>query len=104
MQRSREKRIFVTKMHMMKTLSLIVILFTLWSSCNQNAATETGTADIGTSGEFATGEPDSLLVQVNNQFALDLYAELAKEPGNIFYSPFSISTAMAMTYAGARTV
>jgi serpin B len=42
------------------------------------------------------------LVQGNNQFAFDLYARLAKEPGNIVVSPYSISTALAMTYAGAR--
>ena len=38
----------------------------------------------------------------NNRFALDLYQVLRKNEGNLFYSPFSISTAFAMTYAGAR--
>jgi serine protease inhibitor len=38
----------------------------------------------------------------NNAFALDLYAKLKAEEGNLFFSPFSISTALAMTYAGAR--
>jgi len=38
----------------------------------------------------------------NNAFALDLYALLAKKEGNLFFSPNSISTALAMTYAGAR--
>jgi len=38
----------------------------------------------------------------SNVFALDLYARLQKEPGNLFLSPFSISTALAMTYGGAR--
>jgi serpin B len=37
----------------------------------------------------------------NNQFALDLYAELAQGDGNVFLSPFSISTALAMVDAGA---
>lgn len=38
----------------------------------------------------------------NNDFAFDLYSEIAKtQTGNIFISPFSISTALAMTYAGA---
>lgn len=42
------------------------------------------------------------VVQSNTQFALQLYARLAKEQGNLFFSPYSISTALAMTYAGAR--
>lgn len=45
----------------------------------------------------------SALVEGNNQFALDLYKKLAEtEKGNIFFSPYSISSALAMTYAGAR--
>lgn len=43
------------------------------------------------------------LVGGNTRFALDLYKELSAEPGNLFYSPYSISSALAMTYAGART-
>jgi serpin B len=42
------------------------------------------------------------VVAGNNQFAFDLYAHLAREEGNLFLSPASISTALAMTYAGAR--
>ena len=38
----------------------------------------------------------------NNAFAADLYAKLAEGEGNLFFSPFSISTALAMTHAGAR--
>ena len=39
----------------------------------------------------------------NNEFAFDLYREIIqKEKGNVFFSPFSISTALAMTYAGAN--
>src|SRR5215472_7230444 len=38
----------------------------------------------------------------NTQFALDLYAKLRGEDGNLFFSPYSISTALAMTRAGAR--
>jgi serpin B len=37
-----------------------------------------------------------------NAFALDLYARLRGREGNLFLSPASISTALAMTYAGAR--
>jgi serine protease inhibitor len=42
------------------------------------------------------------LVEGNTAFALDLYARLSETPGNLFFSPYSISTCLAMTYAGAR--
>lgn len=35
-----------------------------------------------------------------NEFAVDLYRELAAGDGNLFFSPTSISTALAMTWAG----
>jgi hypothetical protein len=38
----------------------------------------------------------------NSAFAFDLYQALRKKSGNLFYSPYSISLALAMTYAGAR--
>ena len=42
------------------------------------------------------------LVSGNNAFALDLYQSLRTTDGNLFYSPYSISLALAMTYGGAR--
>ena len=48
-------------------------------------------------------EPDlGPLVRGNTAFALDLYAQLRTQGGNLFLSPHSISSALAMTYAGAR--
>jgi serpin B len=44
------------------------------------------------------------VVNSNTRFALDFYAEVSSEPGNLFFSPFSISTALAMVYAGAAEV
>ncbi len=41
-------------------------------------------------------------VEGNNAFAFDLYAKLRAGEGNLVFSPYSISTALAMTYAGAR--
>lgn len=38
----------------------------------------------------------------NNAFAFDLYGQLAANPGNMFLSPYSISSALAMAFAGAR--
>ncbi|MFH1560470.1 MAG: serpin family protein [Chloroflexota bacterium] len=42
------------------------------------------------------------LVEGNSVFAFDLYQALREKEGNLFYSPYSISLALAMTYAGAR--
>jgi len=48
--------------------------------------------------------PEALaLAKNNNQFALDLYHQFNPKPDeNTFFSPYSISTALAMTMAGAR--
>jgi len=54
-----------------------------------------------TSPDVSTSEQASL-VEGNSAFAFDLYQALKREEGNLFYSPYSISLALAMTYAGAR--
>jgi len=41
-------------------------------------------------------------VESNTAFAVDLYQRLKDQPGNLFFSPYSLSTALAMAYAGAR--
>jgi serpin B len=38
----------------------------------------------------------------NNQFAIDLLKAIRSRPGNVSFSPASLSTALAMTYEGAR--
>ncbi len=53
----------------------------------------------------ATGalEDRKAVAEANNKFAVDFYNNIEdKEEGNIFYSPYSISTALAMTYEGAE--
>ena len=42
------------------------------------------------------------VAEAGNKFAFDLYGKLSAPKGNLFFSPSSISTAMAMTAAGAR--
>ncbi|MFC2014974.1 serpin family protein [Chloroflexota bacterium] len=43
-----------------------------------------------------------ILVNDNSDFTFDLYHKLKGTDENLFYSPYSISLALAMTYAGAR--
>ena len=57
----------------------------------KHAARETGQVDLNET------------VQGNTQFSLDLYQQLRKLEGNLFFSPYSISTALGLTYAGARS-
>lgn len=42
------------------------------------------------------------LAEANNAFALDLYGRLKVKEGNVFISPYSIQTALLMTWAGAK--
>ena len=50
----------------------------------------------------ATDADLAALVRGNTAFAFDLYKALREDSKNLFYSPHSISLALAMTYAGAR--
>lgn len=50
----------------------------------------------------ATADGIQKVVNANNKFAFDLYNELDKsEKGNVFYSPYSVSAALAMVDEGA---
>lgn len=42
------------------------------------------------------------VVAGNTALALDLYQKLRETPGNVFFSPFSISTGLGLVYAGAH--
>jgi serpin B len=52
--------------------------------------------------EKASSADQAAVIKGNNEFALNLYARLAEQDGNLFFSPLGISTALAMTSAGAR--
>ncbi|MGF1579116.1 MAG: serpin family protein, partial [Gemmataceae bacterium] len=49
-------------------------------------------------------DPATKVVEGNNEFALDLYKKFAADnkTKNIFFSPYSITQALAMTFEGAR--
>ena len=48
----------------------------------------------------STADPQPIAL-ANNGFGIDLYGRIKGDPGNLFFSPYSISSALAMTYAGA---
>src|SRR5690348_4168978 len=52
--------------------------------------------------EEADPQVNLAVLEGNNQTALDLYAQLRDETGNLFFSPYSISMALGMTCVGAR--
>lgn len=53
---------------------------------------------------ISTELAETMLIQGNNRFAIDLYREVCErsEDDNVFFSPFSISSALGMTYTGAE--
>ena len=53
--------------------------------------------------ETYSKEKTAPVVKGNTEFAFDLYQQLKTVDGNLFFSPYSISTALAMTYAGTRS-
>jgi len=61
-----------------------------------------GALCIGHAGAAPIDKATKAIAGDNNAFAIDLYGELSKAEGNLFFSPFSISTALGMTYAGAK--
>lgn len=49
-----------------------------------------------------SGGPSATAIQASNDFAFDLHRRLRRRPGNLAFSPASISVALAMTWGGAE--
>jgi serpin B len=80
---------------MKKYIGIVLVgILSLVSSCMPN----NGISNM--EGESKT--PEELLVQSNNTFTFSLYHQLTNEQENLFISPYSIESALAMAYAGAR--
>ena len=91
-------------------ISALVILLIGLSACAPTAPAETvqATGSVLLSEKQREQSPEvapsdiSSLTEGNSVFAFNLYKLLSEEEDNLFYSPYSISAALAMTYAGAR--
>jgi serpin B len=95
------------KMKVVMVITSMAILFTGLTACTQPAVSpaEAGVLKSDKPRITSPAVSDSTvedLVGGNSDFAIDLYQKLRTKDGNIFYSPYSISLALAMTYAGAR--
>ncbi len=51
---------------------------------------------------FASSPDIQSIVDSNNAFGIDLYQKLRDNDANLFFSPYSISSVLAMAYAGAE--
>ena len=85
----------------LKLSTVVAALLLLLSACGPSANIAQSELQRVTSPEVSADEIHSV-TDNNNAFALDLYQSLRARDGNLIYSPYSISVALAMTYAGAR--
>jgi serpin B len=87
-----------------KVISVLMATIMLGlASCAQPVSGEVMMSDKPRVTSPQTGQADlAILADGNGDFAFRLYQVLGNTEGNLFYSPYSISLALAMTYAGAR--
>jgi len=87
-----------------KLIAVLVIVLLLLIACTQLAPGELLKSEKERiTSPYVNATEQALLVEGNTAFAFELYQALREQEGNIFYSPYSISLALAMTYAGARS-
>jgi serpin B len=85
------------------TLALLIVLAAILSACGPAPSANIVQSNVQREIKPSVPESDTqTLVEGNNAFALDMYRSLRGDDGNLIFSPFSISLALAMTYAGAR--
>jgi len=89
-------------MHTSSRISLLLLAtLTLFTACKETDNPQDSPEALPAT-EAEVSAAATTLAQDNAAFALDLYRQLATADGNIFFSPWSISTAFGMAYGGAR--
>jgi serpin B len=84
-------------------LSVVLVLSTVSCSQTQTYGAEAKSDKAYDNSPQVSDSALETLENGNNEFAFELYKQLsATKDGNFFYSPYSISLALAMTYAGAN--
>ena len=87
----------------LKTFSLAIMLSMILAACSPSVSLSMAESNKRREANPTVAQGDvTTLVDGNNAFALDLYNSLRSENGNLILSPYSISLALAMTYAGAH--
>jgi serpin B len=84
---------------MRQSVILVIIFIALLEMAGCAPQTEAPTDNTPIS---STANNISTQINGNNVFAFTLYQKIKEASGNIFYSPYSISNTLAMTYAGAK--
>jgi serpin B len=79
------------------TLLLIVLAFCISCSCNKTPQAQSGTDPQPMDAGSALSVSER-----NNDFTFRLFKHMDGEGKNLFYSPYSITSALSMAYAGAR--
>jgi serpin B len=88
---------------LLKSIILLFVTSLILSACNPVEPVEAIQSDLQRDANPVVNEADvTAIADGNNVFALDLLHQLGAGSGNLFYSPYSISSALAMTWAGAR--
>lgn len=95
-----------TYKHLTHKIIHLIVLLALLTSCAPAATPKATPLATSAVPYNLTPKADATtlaaLSAANNAFGLDLYQAIRTEPGNLFYSPYSIALALSMVYAGAR--
>lgn len=83
-------------------VGLLAAVSIFCAACGAPISAETPLTPRVKAAELKITEDVREVAKSGNEFAFDLYGRLREQPGNLFFSPASISTALAMVYAGAR--